>query len=1559
MILRVIYKLWTLFWRTVFVFAGILSVILLLTIGILQLPQSREYISNEAETVFNSNFEGKLKIGVIDGFLPFSATVKEIRFTLPDDSLNSVLSINEASVNISWWQLLQQNLEITSFTVSEPVANISRIDSELNIQSLFTRTSERDKPDNISGAPSSLFENLSFFVPEISVNNGSVYIDDSISLPKKSGLVTPLRAENLNIDVFIEVTETQLFFELSRFETEMPGTPYNNLTMRGQFYNDSEFFELNRFEVRTDIGSADFSFEAFPVNLRADSLQNQFLGAEFGFEITRSSLSTELIKQFVPGYPSFEDDLVLELQSEGNASQYFIDSFLANIGESSVLISAEAQSIFDSSASVETRLDNVVIHPNELAWASETYFNNETDLELYQLSTIRGELQASREFIEADFLAETEAGSILLDGALDFADTTAYNFNFEVDSLDVTPFVGDSVRNSRLKGGITLNGTGFGDDAEFTSLLNLSESVVLGTSVDHFEALFNYADRTLFYNISGSDEELLVTGNGAYSNINNRKELTADGRVRNFDIKKYVPDFHADSTNFSSSFSADLKGTSVNDLEGRVSFEIGESTINSDTLRAHQFYADISDQDSDRRLRLTSSFFDGEIIGNLRPEPLRQMRDYWKVFFDERIQSEFLLHPDSTIAQSLTESLPPPMESVNIDMDMAIKDLSLLRKYFPNLPQIESNAQFNSSITATDERFLITGNLFDSQMQFGNYVAEDLNTDFTASFNRNNTLKESSTVDLRLSSGNTQLASLNLKESEFLLSMRNDSVRITQHIERFEDDLALDLNLFGILENDNISVSLENLSIGTPTYSWETSGVPEFDYLAENKIRVRDFIMVSDSDYLRIDGTYSNDIDDRVFYEIQNFDLRRVSDIIPGRVNFSGTLNGDFQTRTLTDIPVYQGEFRINNAMLQNRVVGDLSFSSELNREEDRFDTSIRIYTDPDKYQSYLENNNGIGQDLSLEGYFRLPDENLDQNENLFEFNADLRQIDMWIVSVIVPNIVTEMEGSGIGTGNLSGNLNDFDFNSRFEVAEATGTPAFTEVEYGLSGELTFNKSDGLLFEEVRLRDSEGGTGVITGGVDMNNFEPTKYINIRLALDDLQFLDTSADPDIPFYGSIYGTGEAEILGTNFSPELRTIGPVLISPNSVMSIPLEPETEIEQERSFIEFVQSFDGPFWGTSQSDDENGNGNGEEEELTFLQRFTMDMQFEADDPFTVRMIFDEVTSDILTADGTGQMRILLEDQDVSLFGRYNIESGNYQFVSGDIFTRRFTLEQGGTISWSGDLIDADLDVTAVYRARPNISTLLTGSAAGAGIDASQRVPVELVLVIGGTINAVENDFFFRMPTGIDGISDPTISAQINNLNQNEDEKLIQATSILISGNFLPPTQAQGLGITESFSGAAVVSPFVTSQIINPLLSNQINSLLRSDITFDIDFNLNQFNEVDLGVALRLFDDRIVLRREGQITGEQSDIGDLGATYRINRTFSVTAFHRQDPTLAYTSGVESRQSQEMNGVGVEAQVQFNTWQNLRSRIAGAFRKLFGIKPDENSEEASQEEIAGK
>lgn len=1563
MILRIIYKIWIYFWRTFFTLAGVFLLSMAILAGVLQLPQSKEYINEEITELFATQFEGALEIEQISGFLPFSATLHNGNFYAPNEPDIPVLSFDTMEIEITWWNLFQRNFTISSFELNSPTLNLTMADSDdLSVVTLF-RQNEPEMIDLESRSERVRFlEQISLFAPIIQVNNGIIDVNDSIELPEEAGLPNAFRVENLNFSIFLELSDSQIFFDLPDFTAEIPNSEYQFLHVNGQFYSDDEYFELNRFRVGTALGNADFSFEATPVNIFGSDIRDQFHHAEYRVQITESSLTPNLVRKLTGAFPPFDDNLEIELISEGTLETYFIDRFRANIDESSILISAELKNIFSNDISYIASLDNMVIHPSKLDWISTNYLNGNVDLERYQLSTVRGSLNGDLKELNSSVRAVTEAGAFSLDGSMVFEELLNYDLVFGVDSLDITPFLTDTLDSSVIQGRFTLHGRGTGPEANFQSSVDLSRSRIFGYEINSLDADFNFANNVLRYVVQGGDDnELYVSANGRYSQDNGRIRFTSDGEVNKLDLQKFNTEFFASPTDFNSTFSANLNWTDLNDLTGRISLEIDESTINDEQLRPHQFYADLNDSDNgNRRLRFTSSFFDGEMNGTLNLSTLQKSAEYWTQYLKHRIDDEILFNEtaDSLKFENLLSD--PNFQDLYADLsiNMVIKDVSLLRKYLPELPEFESSARFNSTINATHDRLLVTATLQDDRIRYGDLAADNLNSAFTANFRSDQKLRESSTMDLQISSTYSSFLGNELKESYANLSVRDDSIHVRSNLQKLEDDIQLETSLSGYLKSNSFDILVDDFKLGSNEYQWIQEGRPWISYNRNNALEINDLILTSGTEYLKVDGTYSDNVDDIVDYTIIDLDLSLLSEVIGGRIQFSGNLNGDFSTRTLLDIPAIQGNLTVNDGRIQNRLIGDVSINSLYNSNLQQFDTEIHVYTDPEKYSSYYERNDGIGQDLLLNGYFKLPDDDIDSSEDLFYFDADLREIDMWIVSFIVPKIITEMQGRASGTGYIRGSESDFDFEANFQAEDVYGVPVFTNVGYTLDGEVDFNLEEGLLFRDVRLRDQQGGTGTLSGQVDLDRFSPLTILDLSLDLNNLQFMNNSYDPDIPFYGQIYGTGQAQILGTNFAPILRTTRPLSISSDSRITIPLEPETEFDQDRRFIEFVESFDIPFWENHFSRIANvENGNDDQEELTFLQLFTMDLQFQALNPIEVQMIFDRVTNDMLSANGTGQMRILLEDQNVSMFGGFDISGGEYQFVSGDIFTRQFTLQEGGSISWSGDMVDAGLNVTAVYRARPNVSTLLSGVGSASLVDPNLRIPIDLVLQIGGTITQIENEFFFRVPTGIENSSDPTIASQISTLNQNEDEKLIQATSILLTGNFIPSQQAQGLGLAENITGTAVVNPLITSQVINPLLSNQINSLLRSDVTFDIDFNLTTANEVDLGVALRLFDDRVVLRREGQITGEQSDIGDLGATYRINRAFSVTAFHRQDPTLSYTSGIETTQSQEMNGIGFEAQVQFNTWQNLKARISNAFRTLLGIKQDEPDEEEDRETVA--
>lgn len=1547
MFYRLLYKLWKYFWITLGTLVGIFLGLAIFIIVLIQLPPVQNYLLSEVTETFNEQFKGELEIERIGGFLPFQAEVHEGRVYAPGDTEGPVLRFEKATVSISWWELLRQNLTISSLEITRPAAELRMVDDELNFNLAFRQRIERRGVDITDSGTPPLFQRLDIFAPYLSLLDGEISFDESITTPEALYLPSPLNLREINATLFLEVTESQLFADILNLSASIPDSKYEFMQLQGQFFSDDLYVELNRFRIATEPFDIAFSAEATPVNLFEYNLEQQFREAEYRAEIRESSISSDFLKQYAPLYPGFEAPLELEMTVEGSLSELYIDQFQANVDQSAIILSGSLNDLLTEQLSYAINLENMVLSPSQLRTMTIERAIT-ADLERYELSRLRGDLSGNLDSLRTDLNVETEAGSLIMAGNLDFKSPLQYTMSAELDSLDITPFMRDTSVVTMLNGELMASGSGTDLDAEIEASAGLTGSLILGNPFSLLSADLYMRNRELDYQLRAEDDPGELESSGTFTFAGDTPRFAGQGSVSNLDVSRYSTILGEESSRFSGTFSANLQGRNAESLFGRISLEMDESTIGSDTLRAHQLYADIDSPDNDTRtLRFTSSFFDGELSGNLSPALLQSLGSHWADYSLERLREELLFGLEDELTFARFTQLDDDHESsAELSLDIHMKDLELLRLYIPKLPDIASQARMNANLQADRDRISLSVNISDRELRIDGSRLRNLNTTFSAGFRHGLSISEFGQIDLQTNVTDAEWDGMEFKESYANLSVRNDSLQVKQHFVR-SDDNALESALNGKLSRGKLEMVINEFVVGSPDYRWVTENTPRVTYTEDGRLTLESFRLTSDNDLVEIDGTFSSSYDDSVSYRLENFDLSRVSDLIGGRIEFSGITNGEFVTRSLTDAPTFQGEITVDDGRILDRVIGDVSLNSIYNSEEDRFDTDVRVYTDPDRYADYLEENDGIGHDLQFTGYFKVPE--TDDDDFLY-FDADLREIDMWIVTFIAPMIVLDMEGSSSGTGFLRASPTDYDFEGVFDITDVHAVPFFTNVVYNLNGELIFNRADGLLFNDIRLDDRHGGTGTLYGQVDLDDFSPETFLDLTLDMNNLEFMDNPPDPDVPFYANLFGTGQARITGSNFSPFLRSVSTINLTSDSRISIPLEEEIEFEQDRRFIQFVDSFDLSLLEQRIREREEAGTNGnEEEELTFVERFTMDLSFAANDPMNVRLIFDPVTNEILNSNGTGQMRILLEDQDLSMFGRYNIQSGDYQFVSGDIFTRRFTLQEGGSISWQGDLIDAGLNVTAVYRARPNISSLLATQAATQQ-DTGQRIPVELVLQIGGTITEVENDFFFRVPTGVEGTLDPTIATQINNLNQNEELKLIQATSILLSGNFLPYSEAQGLGLGEGITGtSALVTPLLSSQVINPLLSDQINSLLRSDITFDIDLNLTAFNEVDLGVALRLFDDRVILRREGQVTGEQSDIGDLGATYRINRIFSLTAFHRQDPTLSYTSGVETRQSQQMNGLGLEAQVQFNTWQGFRERMGGAIRGMFGIRRDEDEE----------
>ncbi|MDZ7773537.1 MAG: hypothetical protein U5K31_12470, partial [Balneolaceae bacterium] len=1173
-------------------------------------------------------------------------------------------------------------------------------------------------------------------------------------------------------------------------------------------------------------------------------------------------------------------------------------------------------------------------------------------------------------------LESSHYGSLALEGGVRTAPPHRYALTLEGRDVDAAPLLGHPGDSTRINFTSRLDGTGFRlQEAVSEISATITDSRLYGVPVDSLVFRASLQSGELSHSYDWRAGRQSVSGKGSVTFTGREPAFSLQGGAGDLDLAQLLPGGGAPVTRLNLDYNVAFRGTGPDSLQGQANLDIARSAVAGDTLEPHQFYVDLNRPDSERRsLRLTSTFLDLTLNGTIVPSRIAAEMRFWADHLPRRFRREVMMS-DSAGVQDSTGRLPVlnPGHTLSLDGTAQVKNVGMLRSYVPGLPEVSTDASLEFNINTSGPTLLLSGTLDADSLRWGETRLRNGNMQVTANVRSDRPFRDYASLEFQSHVGTFSSGALELDSVVTRLTANGDSLGLTQHVGQVGGEARLDLAMSAVLEPDRLEAAVERFQLGNEEYAWRSEERPTLVYTEGRELFFNDFVFRNREEFMRVSGVMSPDPSHALEYTIRNVNLARISSLVQGQLGFSGQLNGDLITRSLTRQPSVQGELRVRRLTLADRLVGDVHFSSRLNEEDSRFDTRIEILTDSTRYADYLEANNQIGQDIVLDGWFVAPDLNAPQ-DTVYHFDAQFNEVDLWVLSHIV-NPINQVEGRASGSGWLAGNLRDYDFHADFELRDVYLKPSFLETEYYANGPVAFDRQEGVVLDSLALRDTRGGTGQLWGNIDLNEFRPITYLDLTLQMDGLRFLNNSFDPDLPFYGAVAGTGTARISGSNTKLLLRTESPIQVTSDSRITVPLLEETELSESGRFIRFVDSFDqrDPDAAELERGEVDTGLQGEAlqtaiENLTFSERFNLDLQFNAPDGVNVDLVFDRVTGEALSSRGTGQIRLTMQDEEVQMFGRYDITGGTYRFVASDVISRELDLEQGGDIVWQGDPANAQMNISAVYRARPDISLLNyrgTGLPdGGLGEETGRRVPVELVVEITGTVSSVRNNYFFRMPNSLDLSSNSTLSYTISQINRDEQQKLLQAASILLTDRFIPVQNTDQATTTLSQSltrGSTVLNPLISNQVISPLLSNQINSLLNSEVSrFDIDFNLNTYNQIDLGIALRLYNDRLILRREGQITGETSigdRIGDLNATYRIRRGLSLTAFHRQDQVFgtAATGSQTTDVTPSVDGIGLEAEVQFNTWQELKRRIGDFFRAIFGGDDDEeeNDEIAQQ------
>ena len=527
-----------------------------------------------------------------------------------------------------------------------------------------------------------------------------------------------------------------------------------------------------------------------------------------------------------------------------------------------------------------------------------------------------------------------------------------------------------------------------------------------------------------------------------------------------------------------------------------------------------------------------------------------------------------------------------------------------------------------------------------------------------------------------------------------------------------------------------------------------------------------------------------------------------------------------------------------------------------------------------------------------------------DIEEDEIDIRVSLNELDVSAATPFLQGVLTNIQGSLQGGISIYGSRDDWNINGSMVLKNGQ----FNIPSVG-SELATLEPADIRITNTIIELDStqfyvpaDSTLAMAWGSLSHDKFKDLNF-DIHLRTDSIRAVDLPREMDSYFYGVAIASGDLTLEGP--TEQLHLDLALETKEGTTLKIPLDNPTAVETP-SFIHFVGQDKVVIDSTVIPEK--------------LKYFTTDIAISATEDAQVELVLDEILGDVIKTTGVGNLRLkILEDESLELFGLYTVSGGSYLFTLQNIINKKFTLLPGGTILWSGDLYEADMNLEAKY----SLSTSLQGLVTSSGYN-GENIDVDLVIILKGALMSPEISFRVELPD-----APSSYAEELQRHFLNDDAMNYQAFSLLMLGEFFK----QDLAIQENINlGSSVgksTSEFLVSEF-GSWLTAGIGSYV--DLELDYTSGINPYNNItntgnnlNLGVSKNFFDGRLKVNSSLDIPIAQDGnstllLGDTEIAYSITKDGRIVlkAFNRsnRNDALLQNSGPYTQ------GVGIQFHKEF-------------------------------------
>ena len=702
----------------------------------------------------------------------------------------------------------------------------------------------------------------------------------------------------------------------------------------------------------------------------------------------------------------------------------------------------------------------------------------------------------------------------------------------------------------------------------------------------------------------------------------------------------------------------------------------------------------------------------------------------------------------------------------------------------------------------------------------------------------------------------------------------------------------------------NLSISFNPTRIYKDDNVWDitTDGV-EID---SSRIDIRNFAVRSDTQELFVNGVASRSDRDSVYMSLRNFSLAPFTQIT-NRLGYeiNGSTNGYATVHSALKDTRIDARIEMDSVNVSGVNVPDLLLTSQwdFGRSRASLDISTRY------------NNKRV-----IRGYFA-------PSQMRYYARMQTEGVKMSLLDPMLRSVIRDTEGVADVDLTLSGERRMAELRGDIKVDSLATTVDYTRCRYSVPKATIKVENNRLLTEDVPVFDKNGREGKMSLDVSLAHLSNIEY-NVGLRVNNMEVLNTTERDNPMFYGSIFATGTGSIRGDKAGIKMDFVA--RSDDNSKFYMPLTDNSDI-QSADFVTFA---------TKESDTTSYLvrkkmmfENRQKRRTSGSSAMDITMALDVRPNAEVQLVIDPTVGDIIKGTGEGLLNLRINPQaDIfEMYGDYTIEKGSYLFTLQNVINKWFDIEPGSTIQWTGEPLDALLNIDAVYKLKASLQPLLEGSLTESN-RSTRAVPVECFIHLTDRLTQPTVNFDIVVPSADSDVQNIIASALAT-----PESKSQQFLYLIIANSFISES-------TNSMSSSIGAS--ATAATGFEMLSNQFSNWLSNDdykIVLRYRPRTEQMSdEVDFGFSKGLIDNRLLIEVEGNYIVDKTQVvnansnftGEAYLTWLIDRagTLRLKGFTHTIDRFDENQGLQE------TGIGIYFKEDFNNARDLRNRLKNRFKR---------------------